>query len=189
MNKIRYSKYTLPNGRNVFLTQRPDSVEDQDSVYQFIVLNDVAMRFQYTDDLVDFPEVVPSKWFPWFLDQGLRIESVYASTVTLQLFNKILPIEKSLWLHCDSSSMRAPTYFGLFLHCVYPDKVEEVTKTLEVSDNFDYNYALHSTPDKYAGYSLKKDEGVKELVEWYQKDEKYAYRFLMGHDMTIMGND
>jgi len=176
---MRYSKYTLPNGRKIYLTQRPDVVTDQKEVYDFIQKENIKIRFQYTDNWVDFPEAVPSKWFLWIPGRSPTIESVYSSTVTLMKYNDNNPIDFSIWMHCDSSSMRAPTYFGLFLHVAYPFLVDQISETLEVSDNYDYQYARYSLPNRYADVSLKQDKEVGILIELWKKGDKEAYNFLM----------
>lgn len=187
INHLRWSRYILPNGRKIFLTQRPDRLTYSMEAIEFIEREKVGIRFQYTDDWVDFPDIVPSKWFVWVPGKEPTIESVYSSIITLQKYNELLPIEQSFWMHCDSSSMRAPTYFGLFLHATYKEKVVEISDTINVFPEKDFEYASHSRPDLYAGYTLGRNKEISDLIKWFQKGEKYAYYYLMGYDMEYWG--
>lgn len=186
MHKLRWHNYTLPNGRKVYLTVRPDEYCDKDEVARFIREKNPIMRFQYTDDWITPPKDGPDwLWFNWIPNGEPTLESVFASTSSLYHINEETEdIGRSLWLHCDSSSMRAPTYFGLFLHAVYPDKVDEISETYDAypTDIDHYEYKKNSMPNRYAKITLesKKCLEIKKHIEaWKSGGEAAAYEHYM----------
>ncbi len=183
-NKMRWSLYTLPNGRDVYLTQRPDSA-DADSVVNFISSTRPLVRFSFCDDFIIPPTGVAWHWLPWVPGKDIPIENVFAFISMMDKYNQ--QVQKNpIWLHCDSSSMRAPTFFGLYLNAVYPSEMKEICKAMIVSLNFDLKYANYSRADKYADISLSRDPGVKELIKaWNDGGEGMAYRHYMGYDLDI----
>jgi len=179
---LRWSKYILPCGSEVYLTQRPD-VADPVTIGEFVREKKPDIRFCFTDDIVPnkFPYGgVPWHWFPWVPGKTIPIENVFAFICMMKYH---LERENCFWLHCDSSSMRAPTYFGLFIHAIWPDYMDTVVGSLDVK-NVSLEYAQHSTPDQYSGYSLQRDPGIKGLIEAWQKGgEKEAYLFYMNYGL------
>jgi len=181
MIKFRWTKYTLPSGREVYLTNRPDVIEDS-SLDDWIRTEGPCVRFSFTDDYVQPPmEGPPWHWLPWVPGKNIPIENVFAFICMLERYSRMIDrcyrtLTGPIWLHCDSSTMRAPTYFGLFLHAVYPDKVQEIVDTKEFSKPTMH----HSCPLSYAQTSFKLDTGVKELIETWSRDgEKAAYKIYM----------
>jgi len=178
---IRYSQYRLPNGVLVFLTQRPDRAEAS-SVEEFILKKCPNTRFCFTDDFVKpMPhyDSVPWHWFPWVPNKNIPIENVFAF---INVMHHCVKFKRgSIWLHCDSSSMRAPTYFGLFLYALYPDKIEEICNNMTVNKGgLDLKYAKYSCAKKYAEISIKSDPGIKELISaWQEGGLKDAYEYYM----------
>ena len=179
MSPMRYSRYNLPNGRAVYLTQRPDRAS---GVRGFIDKTNPGVRFCFTDDLVKSPHVKPwSKiqwhWLPWVAGANIPVENVFAFISMFNHYNEELSLDQSIWLHCDSSSMRAPTYFGLALMALFPMCDESICEAMTVSENFDYDYAQHSRADKYADISLERDPGIDKLVKaWQDGGEELAHK-------------
>lgn len=174
---IRWSKYTLPNGKDVYLTQRPDSAKES-SVGSFIAAKNPIIRFCFCDDFVQPPLGVPWHWLPWLPGKQIPIENVFAF---ISLMNHYVECHTgpSIWLHCDSSSMRAPTYFGLYLNALFPDKVQEICDGMSVNKNGNLKYAKYSLANKYAETSFKMDPGIKKLIEAWQKGgEEEAHEYL-----------
>jgi len=181
---IRWSKYTLPNGRAVYLTQRPDRAE-KSSVRDFIKETKPLVRFVFCDDLVKplrHLKLVPWHWFPWVPLKNIPIENVFAFISSMNHYNlNQAPQKQSIWLHCDSSSMRAPTYFGLYLFAVYPGLVKEITDGMTVNPGGNYDYAKISCAKSYADVAIKEEPGVKDLITaWNKGGEDYAYTHYMG---------
>lgn len=179
---MRWTKYVLPNGRECYLTQRPDSAKPS-SVQEFIADKKPIVRFQYTDDMVERPpNDPPVHWYPWVPCRDIPLECVYASCVLInQYVNSKQP--GSIWLHCDSSTMRAPTFFGLYLVTHFP--VRQMIKICQKAEYSEYSFefACKSRSDKYLRYSLEKDPGVKEFVqEWQKGGEHAAYTYYMDWD-------
>lgn len=180
MITFRWTKYTLPNGREVFLTNRPDVIEDN-SLNEWLECWNPVVRFCFTDDYVIPPANGPGwHWLPWVPGKAIPIENVYAYICMMDRYQKADP--GPIWLHCDSSTMRAPTYFGLFLHAIYPEKVQDIIATRQTSKATQH----HSCPISYSETSFVKDPGVKELIELWSKDgEKAAYKLYMKDDPLI----
>lgn len=175
---LYWSKYILPNGREVYLTQRPEYVKDN-SVDDFIDKKGPIVRICFCDDYVQPPKRVPWHWLPWVPGKDIPIENVFAFISMMDKYNLGIEIGP-IWLHCDFSSMRAPTFFGLYLSAIYPDKVKEICEAMTVSDNYDAVYAEYSRADKYASISFRLDSGVKNLIEAWQKGgEKAAHEYYM----------
>jgi hypothetical protein len=181
---IRWSKYTLPNGREVCLTQRPDFV-DVASLGKFLRRSKPIVRFCFCDDMVVFPEgiatdAVAYHWYPWFPSKNLPLECVFPFVTLMDRYVKSAE-EGIIWLHCDSSSMRAPTYFGLYLATHFPDQLVEICEKMTVFPTEDYDYAQHSRADKYLKISLDRDPGMADFVKWWEKDPTLAWQYCMGH--------
>jgi len=180
-NPLRWSRYILPCGSEVYLTQRPD-VADPMTIGEFVREKKPDVRFCFTDDIVPnrFPYGgVPFHWLPWVPGRDIPIENVFAFICMMRYY---LEREDSFWLHCDSSSMRAPTYFGLFLHAMYPDKVQEICEAMVVHPESYTAYATHSRADKYASIEMdtERDDGIKGLIKaWQDGGETEAHKFYM----------
>ena len=86
----------------------------------------------------------------------------------------------TIWLHCDSSSMRAPTYFGLFLHAIFPNQVQEICDKMGTSPNLKMEWAKYSCANRYANICFEVEPRVKEFIEaWQSGGEDGAHSFLM----------
>lgn len=170
MSDMRYSKYTLPNGREIYLTQRPDSASKW-SVDKFIQEKKPIVRFQFTDDPVERPvSDPPVHWYPWVPSENIPLDCVFPF---MCLMDEYVNSDKegSIWLHCDSSSMRAPTYFGIYLFSTNNAKSAlKISKAMEVSDNSEYKYAAYSMPHRYLKFSLQRDPDVRAFVNAWKKD-------------------
>lgn len=176
MTDARYSKYVLPCGREVYLTQRPDVMEPN-SLCTFLKTVKPIVRFQFTDNMVKYPFThfkdeeaenilldAQSHWYPWVPGKNIPIECVFAFICLMDSYVK--KASGAIWLHCDSSTMRAPTFFGLYLYALYDaETVLDICEKMTVSDNFDLKYAQYSRADRYAKTSIRKDPGVRELVD------------------------
>ena len=176
----------MPNGTRVYLTQRPDRA-DADSVTAFLEDKVPIVRFCFCDDYVEPPKEeynsTPWHWLPWVPGKNIPIENVFAF---ISMMSRYIKEERPIWLHCDSSSMRAPTYFGLFLQAVYPNEVVDICDKMVVSDNSEYEYAKYSCALAYSDVSLKQDPGIRELIDaWKSGGEKQAYDFYMGYNCKI----
>lgn len=174
---LYWSKYVLPSGREVYLTQRPEYVKDG-SLKNFESHKKPLIRFCFCDDFV-IPTSTPWHWLSWVPGKSIPLENVF-SFISMMGYYDAFHISRPIWLHCDFSSMRAPTFFGLYLNAIYPDKVKEICEAMTVSGNYDAEYAEHSRADKYAATSLRMDSGVKELIEaWKKGGEKAAHEYYM----------
>jgi hypothetical protein len=131
------------------------------------------VRFQLTDDHIDWggPRF---HWYPWIPGRSLPIELVYPAMVLLFHY---VQSPGAIWMHCDSSSMRAPTFFGLFLHIAYPGRLDEICEPAWWTR--DKEYRRHSDPRYYSDVSMKKDPGIKEMVDiWVKDGAKAAHTYI-----------
>lgn len=151
-------KYILPNGRKIFLTNRPDRC-DLKQVRQFVKKEKPMVRFQFTDDWVDYKGGPPWHWYIWAIYGSPTLESVFAFIQLMDWYNK-KKSKRSIWLHCDSSSMRTPTFFGLYLSVFYPDKIEKISKN--VISNYEKDHV--SSPYEYVNTELKQSLKMKEMI-------------------------
>ena len=171
-----WSCYRLPNRHKIYLTSRPDSYakegESFSSSFYLLTGDYPKLRLYFTDDLIldKAPTVTPSIWVPWFVDEDKR----ESDNPTLSSIATAVSLIKSyecdtLWLHCDSSTMRAPTFFGLFLHTFYPDETDAIlaTRTTNMPENHHW-----SSPKGYAQINIDRDP--KCLVVLEQIRSKYA---------------
>ncbi len=178
MSPMRWSKYILPSGREVYLTQRPDRATH---VREFLTETKPCVRFCFCDDLVNARHVkpyskIPWHWLPWVPGANIPVENVFAFISMLAFYEKEKGLHESIWLHCDSSSMRAPTYFGLALMALYPEQYKSICEAMTTKPVEDLDYALHSRADKYAEVSLKQDPGISELIKaWNDGGEELAH--------------
>jgi hypothetical protein len=166
---FRYCEYPLPSGNSVILTPRPDwfSLE---AVKVMTEKFKPKVRFQLTDDLVDYPEGPVFHWYPWFPGRHVPVELVYPCLMLLNKYNKT---PGNIWMHCDFSSMRAPTFFGLFLHAVYPGQLDEICEPCWWTEDPEYN--RHSDPRYYAKVSLRNDPNIKDFINaWVTGGEGMA---------------
>jgi len=177
---LRWSKYVLPSGRSVFLTQRPDRATPQ-SVSRFEFTHVPIIRFSFCDDYVEPSHKTPWHWLPWVTGKNIPLENVFAFISMMKRYDEEHVRHNSIWLHCDSSSMRAPTFFGLFLQALYPkDAVNKIVDNMTVNEGRDLKYAKYSCAKKYSDTSIELDPGVKELIEAWQKGgEDAAYKYYM----------
>jgi hypothetical protein len=168
---FRYWKYELPGGTTFYLTVRPDSYPEETAAW--VAAAKPQVRFSFTDGLVGF-DGVEHHWYPWIPGKHLRPEFVYAA---LELMHHMMSSgTKTFWLHCDSSSMRAPTFFGLFLMTRFPDDVKTICDAVAAHSPRDNC----SRPDDYASTSLLRDLGIRELVEaWRRGGPNAAYVEIM----------
>jgi hypothetical protein len=172
-----WSCYTLCTGNKVYLTSRPDRYLDKDSQTTRTLFYDEFhdtpdIRIYFTDDLIEGPEY--NVWVPWFVDDDKRegdnpTLSSIATAVSLIKQYDVRGFRSSIWLHCDSSAMRAPTFFGLFLHAFYPDQTDEILKTRTTNMSENYHW---SSPKEYAKIDLERDPKVQVVLD--QIKEKYG---------------
>jgi hypothetical protein len=178
MNKLRWTKYVLPNGREVYLTQRPDSAESK-SVDNFEKEKKPLVRFCYCDDFVT-PTKTPWHWLPWVPHEAVPLHNAFASIKSIDYYNKTADPKRPLWLHCDSSLQRAPTFFGLFLRAVYPNEEKSIVEAMTVCENSSFEFASYSRVDKYADISFQTDPHMKSFIEsWKKGGESEAHNFYM----------
>lgn len=164
-----YCEYKLPSGNSVILTPRPDSYCPE-GVAVVLQKCQPRVRFQLTDDHIDWVGI-PFHWYPWIPGRNLPIELVFPAITLLIEYTKT---PGTIWMHCDSSSMRAPTFFGLFLHVAYPGRLDEICEPAWWTR--DREYRRHSDPRRYADVSMEKDPGIKEMVEiWVKEGAKAAH--------------
>jgi hypothetical protein len=165
-----YIPYRLPNDTKIYLTARPDAYHPR-AVERFVTKFKPKIRFQFTDDPVDYqgqPRTV--HWYPWRPLRRLPVELIYP---VLSLMNRYVNQRKTMWLHCDSSSMRAPTFMGLFLLARYPEQAEEICRTEWHDRARDYTNPICS-----ARTSFKLDPEVQQMIRaWQCGGEKMAYAF------------
>ena len=186
MSDIRWSRYTLPNDMEIYLTQRPDRA-DHESVTEFITEVEPAVRFCFTDDPVDYQMYSPfCHWYPWPVNKVIPLESVYAVISLLLKYTDDDSTERlglnTIWMHCDSSSMRAPTFLGLFLHAIYPDEIESICDKMDVSRGGDLAYAKNSCAMTYSQISMARDPGVKGLIEAWKQSPETAHEYYHDYD-------
>ena len=159
--------YVLPNGTKIYLTARPDAYNPK-SVAEFVDRFKPKVRFQFTDDPVDYQHGPRMHWYPWRPLRRLPVELVYP---VLSLMSRYRNQRKTMWLHCDSSSQRAPTFLGLFLHAFYPDQMQEICRT-----EWQYRAGYTSCPIDYAQTSFKLDPEIRQMIRaWQIGGEKAAY--------------
>jgi hypothetical protein len=176
---MRWSKYTLPSGKVVLLTQRPDRA-NVSSVNSFLTTWNPIVRFCFCDDYVNPPTDLQWFWLSWAPGRDIPIDNVFTFLSLMKQYEQ--SSEGPIWLHCDSSSMRAPTFFGLFLNAFYKDQVTEICEGMTTSENLDMKYANYSRADKYAEVSLNQDKGIKGLIEsWQQGGEALAHSYYMNY--------
>ena len=181
--KFRWTKYTLPNGREVFLTNRPDVIEDN-SLSEWLEKEEPLVRFSFTDDFVEPPKFSPPwHWLPWVPGKDIVLENVFAFICMMDRYQK-KAYAGPIWLHCDSSTMRAPTYFGLFLKAIYPDKAKEICDNFVSSSDVNGMMGHYARPDAYADISFNSDPGISDLIKvWSQDGEKAAYKIYMKEEV------
>lgn len=176
-DQMPWSRYTLPNGNKIYLTSRPDGYAKEgysfSSTFYLATGDHPHARIYFTDDLIldTVPTTTPSTWVPWFVDEDKRESdnptlSSIATAVSLiksyDCHSTIYGGRNIIWLHCDSSSMRAPTYFGLFLNAFYPDQINLIMSTLETNMSDDYQ---RSSPKRYAQIDLDRDPKVRVVLD------------------------
>lgn len=172
---IRWTKYELRDGRDVYLTQRPDRANLK-SVFEFIEDKDPSVRFCFTDDYVNFTSTVtPWQWLPWLPQTDIPIENVFAFIAMMTR------ARGNVWLHCDSSTMRAPTYFGLYLYAHHTEsEVQQIVDGKTTSPGFDKVYAEFSCAKKYADICFSMQPEIKSLIAtWQGYGEVAAHEVLM----------
>lgn len=134
MKNLPWSRYKMPGGNLIYLTVRPD-VCDQRDVFNFAANMD--KRIYFCCEPIDFPATTPNLWIPWFINEGHKDGSGPAKAAIATALSEIRKWDqprKILWLHCDSSSMRAPTFFGLYLKAFYPDQIDEILASRESNE-------------------------------------------------------
>lgn len=167
-----YIKYELSNGVTFLLTPRPDAYTPL-SVKAFVETWNPKVRFQFTDDIPDYESTIPVHWYPWIPGKRLPTELVYAAVM---LIAKEASTHGVIWMHCDSSSMRAPTFFGHYLAAYHTPE----TAAYLVFDGKWTDGRQQSSPVEYSNTSMKLDPGMKDLIlAWQGGGEKAAYDQIM----------
>src|ERR1035438_6314888 len=78
-------------------------------------------------------------------------------------------------MHCDSSTMRAPTNFGCFLFANYDRAtVEKIVAEVEYSSDREPGMKLYENPIEYAETSFGMDPGIHRLVKAWRKGGQAA---------------
>lgn len=181
-NKFTHIKYRLPNGTSFILTSRPDAYEES-QIDAFIEEFKPTVRFQITDDKMrrETASSVPFHWHSWFPGRRLPVEVAFQCLSLLNYYAHQCEkdtIIRKIWMHCDSSTMRAPTFLGLFLNIHYKDSMEEIIE----KSKYNCSYRRKSCPKYYADISMNLDPGIKDLVEnWQQGGEEQAHNFIANH--------
>lgn len=183
---LRQYQYTLPNGRKVFLTNRPDSVQELDSIERFLQQHTPGVRFMFTDDLVVPPAGGPPwHWFPWVPCKNPPLENIFAFICQMDHFDRTTPTRQAAWLHCDSSTMRAPTYFGMYLHALFPGQVETIQSTVQINEG---SYDHVSDITQYSAVEFKRQPKSLELIQaWNRGGVKAAYEVYMRVERPTIG--
>jgi hypothetical protein len=186
---LRWFKYTLPSGRLVILTNRPDRVSNPSEVSAFINEHNPACRVYFCDDIVDpvWASKVPSHWYPWVPGRSLPAEHVYAALTVIDEYIGKTTDNRAIWLHCDSSTMRAPTFFGHWLRAHYADNVvEKIVAGVEYDPRREPGLPLYENPIEYAQFSRDRDPRVADLVEAYRSGgNEAAYKVYMRDPFMI----
>ena len=178
MSDFWYNEYILPSGTSVYLTSRPDRFSTQDVKNNFTckVNKSITARFLFTDD---YSENVggcscTSFWYPWFPLGEPAIECVWAYLNLMNRFDNVW-FKEGIWLHCDSSTMRAPTMLGLYLDLRYPDQAKDIVAN-KIKSN-----ARDTDPLYYLDVALERNPKIKELIDTWKKDGyATAYKFVLG---------
>lgn len=173
LKNFSHIKFQTPTN-NVYFTSRPD-VYEKESVLQFIETEKPDIRIQLTDDMLEWIPDLPFHWHTWIPGKNIPIEQVWNVLNLLHYYR-----EKTVWMHCDSSTMRAPTFFGLYLLAFHKDQAMEISEKAKWSDE-----RYNPTPLRYAQTSINLDPGIKELIENWQISTKDAYIFLMRYQNRI----
>lgn len=167
-----YIKYNV-NGVTFLLTPRPDSYDEQ-AVEGFVQTWRPRVRFQLTDDSVEkyLGHAIPMHWYGWIPGKRIPTELVFNA---VSLINYYADRGATIWMHCDSSSMRAPTFFGHYLKTIMSDEqiiaLESIAKWTDGRQQ--------SEPSYYSNTSIKMDPGMKELIEaWQTGGEKEAHTYI-----------
>lgn len=185
---FRYFEYKLPNKRSVFLSNRPDWCNPQ-QVQRFLCAQSneakpIRIRFLFTDDYSEiYPEKhwasdLPTHWYCWIPGLEPAIETIWTTLSLLSRYDKC-PHYESIWMHCDFSSMRAPTFFGLYLNAVYPDKLEEICGPVRAWEK--ENGGRHwGWPDQYAETEMRRHATSRMLIQrWREGGEEAAHSFMV----------
>ena len=177
--KFTYIKYTIPNKTKFILTSRPDSYDDE-VVNEFILEHKPCVRFQLTDDPMKKERAgdIPFHWLSWFPARSIPLEIAYFNVSLLNHYASKCEndaITRTIWMHCDSSSMRAPTFLGLYLFCYWLKDIDSIIS--EATCTCDYR--RKSCPKHYAETSMELDSGIKEMVNYWQSGgEDMAHNFI-----------
>lgn len=162
--QLPWSCYTLPSGCKVFLTSRPDRFVRAGQTFTELfgeaTGSKATIRLSFTDDYIKGALGERHVWIPWFVDadkhEGSNPTLAAIATAVTQIRHYESP-NAAIWLHCDSSSMRAPTFFGLFLNAYYYDQINAVLGTIVTNMPENYHW---SSPKEYAQIDLDRDPKV-----------------------------
>jgi hypothetical protein len=181
---FRYFEYKLPNGRSVFLSNRPD-VCDPNQIWKFLGENNPKIRFMFTDDYAVIPgkkeePEVNTHWYCWIPGRDPAIEDIWTALLLMSRFDKMESIKYPMWMHCDSSTMRAPTFFGLYLNAVYPDKVKEICDPVRDWEK-ENGGRQWGWPDQYAEVEMRRNENTKNLIEYWQRGAETQAHYFMNN--------
>lgn len=169
-NNLRVYQYYLPSGRSVYLTNRPDRVNPL-QLREFVANCDPLVRLQFTDDWVDYKGSTPWQWYLWIPVKGPTLESVLSC---LQSMRDWLS-RGDIWMHCDSSSMRAPTFLGLYLYVFHPDQFKAIADDVDVWREND----IASSPYEYAKTEFQLNPETKQMLDkWRFEGIESARRYL-----------
>jgi hypothetical protein len=180
---FRFFEYKLPNKRSVFLSNRPDWCKPQ-QVQDFLVAQNIDIRFMFTDDYAEISKIkgwnrIPTHWYCWVPGLEPATEIIWTSLALMSRFDKSQPPNNSMWIHCDFSSMRAPTFFGLYLNAAYPDEVKEICDPLRKME-MESGQRMFGRPDEYAETEMRRHATSRMLIQrWREGGEDQAHAFMI----------
>lgn len=169
---LPWSSYKLPSGCMVFLTSRPDIYVESGALsgtFNEIFGNETffkpTIRLSFTDDFIKGSFGERHVWIPWFVaNEELRSSEPTMSSIAtaITLMRTYESLKSCLWLHCDSSSMRSPTYFGLYLRCFYPNEITEIMASTKTNMPDNYHW---SSPAEYAQIAIDRNPKIMVLLQ------------------------
>jgi hypothetical protein len=178
--EFRWYRYEIPGGRKVYLTVRPDRV-DPAKLLAWEQKHQPGLRLCFCDDYV-LPSAAPQTpwhWLPWVPGQKVSVTTTFAALTLMSRFDANTVEYRPLWLHCDSSSMRAPTFFGLYLQACHPSLVRAIDDSVVKWNDQDLPPMLA----EYSELAMMRDPGIGDLItHWRQGGEQQAYAYYMGRD-------
>jgi hypothetical protein len=142
----------------------------------------------FTDDYAEIPvhfiPEIPTHWYCWIPGIEPAIETIWTALVLMHRFDKSED-KRPMWMHCDFSSMRAPTFFGLYLNAAYPDKVKEICDPLREAEK-ELGNRMFGHPDVYAYTEMERNPTSKVLIERWQEGGPDKAHYFMEWELKNM---